>query len=137
MIIIKYNITVNGTVYEVEVEEVRVAASASPAVAPAEAPAEIKAPVAPTSTPIPKTKAPAPAETMSLGEAVVKSPMPGNILEIMVNIGEEVYEGQSLIILESMKMEADITAPSAGIIETIHVSEGSSVSSGDILLSIK
>lgn len=135
MIIIKYNITVNGTVYEVEVEEVRVAAS--PAVAPAEAPAEIKASVAPTPTPIPKTKAPAPAETMSLGEAVVKSPMLGNILEVMVNIGEEVYEGQSLIILESMKMETDITAPSAGIIETIHVSEGCSVSSGDILISIK
>lgn len=134
MIIIKYNITVNGTVYEVEVEEVRVAASASAAAAPVEAPAANTAPAASAPAPIPKAKA---TETISTDAVVVKSTMPGNILKIIVSPGEDVYEGQSLIILESMKMETDITAPNAGIIDTIQVSEGSSVNSGDVLLSIK
>ena len=136
MIIIKYNITVNGTVYEVEVEEVRVAASASAAAAPVEAPAANTAPAASAPAPIPKAKAKA-TETISTDAVVVKSTMPGNILKIIVSPGEDVYEGQSLIILESMKMETDITAPNAGIIDTIQVSEGSSVNSGDVLLSIK
>ncbi|MDD4565242.1 MAG: acetyl-CoA carboxylase biotin carboxyl carrier protein subunit [Eubacteriales bacterium] len=131
---IKYNITVNGTVYEVEVEEVRVAASASAAAAPVEAPAANTAPAASAPAPIPKAKA---TETISTDAVVVKSTMPGNILKIIVSPGEDVYEGQSLIILESMKMETDITAPNAGIIDTIQVSEGSSVNSGDVLLSIK
>jgi biotin carboxyl carrier protein len=63
--------------------------------------------------------------------------MPGTILDIKVKSGDAVTAGQILLILEAMKMENEIIAPSAGTIDTIQVSKGSSVNAGDVLLSIK
>lgn len=112
----KYNVNVNGTAYEVIVEEVVGGAAPAPvAAAPAAAPAP--APVA----------APAGA-----GEQV-KSPMPGNILSVNVNVGDTVAEGQVLMILEAMKMENEIMAPKAGKVTSVNVQKGATVESGTLL----
>lgn len=115
----KYNVNVNGTAYEVTVEEVVGGAAPAPvAAAPAAAPAP--APVA----------APAGA-----GEQV-KSPMPGNILSVNVNVGDTVAEGQVLMILEAMKMENEIMAPEDGTVAGVNVSAGESVQTDAVLLSL-
>jgi biotin carboxyl carrier protein len=67
----------------------------------------------------------------------VKAPMPGLILKIRKNAGEKVEQGESVIILEAMKMENDLKAPSSGIINKIFVSEGSAVEKGAALFSIE
>lgn len=107
----KYNVNVNGTAYEVTVEEVIGGAAAAPAAAPAPAP----------------VAAPAGA-----GEQV-KSPMPGNILSVNVNVGDTVAEGQVLMILEAMKMENEIMAPKAGKVTSVNVQKGATVESGTLL----
>lgn len=66
----------------------------------------------------------------------VKAPMPGLILKIRKNPGEQVEQGESIIILEAMKMENDLKAPASGIIEKIFVTEGSAVEKGTALFSI-
>lgn len=66
----------------------------------------------------------------------VKAPMPGLILKVRKKIGEQVEQGESVVILEAMKMENDLKAPASGIIENILVSEGSAVEKGVILFSI-
>jgi biotin carboxyl carrier protein len=65
-----------------------------------------------------------------------KAPMPGLILKIKKNIGEKVEMGDSVIVLEAMKMENDIKAPASGIIENINVYEGTAVEKGTLLFSI-
>ncbi|HEY6436342.1 MAG TPA: biotin/lipoyl-containing protein, partial [Ignavibacteriaceae bacterium] len=67
----------------------------------------------------------------------VKAPMPGLILKIRKNIGDKLEQGESVVILEAMKMENDLKAPASGLIEKIFVTEGSAVEKGTILLSIK
>ncbi len=62
--------------------------------------------------------------------------MPGTILDIKVKEGQAVAEGEILIILEAMKMENEIMAPSAGTIDTIQVAAGASVNSGDVLITM-
>ena len=66
----------------------------------------------------------------------VKAPMPGLILKIRKNVGEKVEQGESVIILEAMKMENDLKAPSSGVIEKVFISEGSAVEKGAALFSI-
>ncbi|MBE0570913.1 MAG: hypothetical protein IH618_05145 [Ignavibacteriaceae bacterium] len=66
----------------------------------------------------------------------VKAPMPGLILRIKKNVGEKVEQGESVIILEAMKMENDLKAPASGIIESIFVTEGSAVEKGFNLFTI-
>lgn len=105
----KFNINVNGKAYNVEVEEVT--NGAAPAVAPA------------TAT--------APAPTAD-GEKV-SSPMPGTILDVKVNVGDTVTEGQALFILEAMKMENNVNAPCAGKVVSVNVTKGSSVETGTVL----
>lgn len=113
----KYNVNVNGTAYEVTVEEVVGGAAPAPvAAAPAAAPAP--APVA----------APAGA-----GEQV-KSPMPGNILSVNVNVGDTVAEGQVLMILEAMKMENEIMAPHDAKVAQVLANKGATVNTGDVLV---
>lgn len=116
----RFNITVNGKAYDVAVEEV--GAGAAPAAPVAAAPA-----AAPTA-------APAPA---AAGGTAVKAPMPGNILDVKVNAGDSVSEGQVLMILEAMKMENDIVAPKAGTIASVSVKKGDSVNRDDLLASIQ
>ena len=107
----KFLINVNGTKYEVEVEE-------------------IDANAIPKTAAEPKVAAPAGAGTE------VRSPMPGNILQVNVNPGDTVKEGQQLMILEAMKMENEILAPCAGRVSSMMVAKGSSVESGALLCTI-
>ena len=104
----KYNITVNGTSYAVEVEEAGsvaapAAAAPAPAPAPAAAPAPAPAPEAPA--------APAAAAPAAGGAGSLTAPMPGTILDIKVSPGQAVKAGDTLLILEAMKMENEIAAP--------------------------
>ena len=123
----RFNITVNGKAYDVAVEEVTGSAPASaPVAAPAPVLASAPAPAAPV--------APAPVVT---GGTTVNSPMPGTILDVKVNVGDTVSEGQVLMILEAMKMENDIVAPVAGKVAGINVKKGDSVNSNDVLASIQ
>ena len=114
----KFKIKVDGQEYQVEMEEIGAVAAPAPA-APA-APAVEAAPVAAT---------PAGADAMP-------SPMPGNILRILVNVGDTVTENQPLMILEAMKMENEIVAAKAGVVAGIHVKEGQVVNPGDALITI-
>ena len=123
----KYNITVNGTTYEVVVEEAGSVASAPAFVAPTVAPA-----AAPAAAPVSKA---APAPT-SAGANKVTSPMPGTILNVKVSVGQAVKKGDVICVLEAMKMENDIPAPCDGVIASINVQKGANVASGDLLASI-
>jgi biotin carboxyl carrier protein len=70
-------------------------------------------------------------------EAHIKSPMPGLILELVVSEGEEVKEGDDLLILEAMKMENVLTAPKDGIVKSIHAKQGESVEKGQLLIEME
>lgn len=113
----KYNVTVNGTKYEVTLEAVDAS--------------EVKtaAPVAPAA---PATPAPAPAAAPANGETV-SSPMPGTILSVNVSNGSTVKKGDVLLILEAMKMENEILAPCDGTVASVNVTKGSSVETGAVL----
>ncbi|OLA47566.1 MAG: acetyl-CoA carboxylase biotin carboxyl carrier protein subunit [Firmicutes bacterium CAG:176_59_8] len=111
----KYRVNVNGTVYEVELEEMTGAPSA-PA-APAAAPA-------------------APAAAPAAGGEKVTSPMPGTILSVNVAAGDAVKRGQVLMILEAMKMENEIMCPCDGTVTSVSVTKGTAVESGTLLCTI-
>lgn len=130
----KYNITVNGTSYEVEVEELGSQASAPVA---KEVP---KAAPAPKAEPAPAPKAePAPAPTAkpTPGANSITCPMPGTILDIKVSAGQSFSKGDVLLILEAMKMENEIMAPEDGKVTSVITTKGASVNSGDVLLEIE
>jgi len=126
----KFNITVNGQAYEVEVEEMGGAPSAAPAPRAAAAPV-----AAPAAASAPKAAAPAPAAApVPAGAATVTSPMPGKILSVAVKPGETVKRGQVLLILEAMKMQNEIMAPSDGKVADVRVAAGQSVNTGDVMV---
>ncbi len=113
-----YKITVNGTEYDVVVEETSGAGAA---------------PVQTTSA-APVKKAPAKKNASGAkGSKSVTAPMPGKILSVKVSAGQTVKKGDVIMILEAMKMENEIVAPEDGTIASIDVSEGASVESGNIL----
>lgn len=70
------------------------------------------------------------------GGAPVKAPLAGNIFRVMVSPGQQVSEGDTLLVLEAMKMETEVSAPSAGIVGSVEVKEGDVVAVGDTLLTI-
>jgi biotin carboxyl carrier protein len=138
-----YNITVNGTQYEVEVEEVsagsqvtRVAAPAPAAAPVATAPAPVAAPAAAPAAAAPAAPKAAPA-AISEGAFKITAPIPGTILDVRVAVGDAVKNGQLILILEAMKMENEIFASQAGIVEAILVSKSDSVNAGDVMVSLK
>ena len=122
----KYNVTVNGTLYEVEVEEVGEVASA-PVAAPVAA-APKAAPAAPKKT--------APAAAGAKGGVSVTAPMPGTILDVKVSVGQSVKKGETICVLEAMKMENDIPAPQDGVIASINVQKGASVGASDVIATL-
>ena len=111
-------VNVNGTSYEIAVEEIdgkAVPAAPAPAAAPA---------------------APAPAAAPAAGSNSVNAPMPGNILSVNVKPGDAVKSGAVLMILEAMKMENEILAPADGTIKEVYVQKGSTVETGSPLCSL-
>ena len=131
----KYKVTLNGRVYEVEVEAGKAMLLAEyEAVAPA-APAPVAAP-APAAAPVEAAPAAAAAPAVTGSGEPVNAPMPGTILKVNVTQGQPVKAGDVLCVLEAMKMENDITAPKAGTITQVVTSKGASVSSGDPLVVI-
>ena len=123
-----YTITVNGTVYDVAVEEKTASgAGAAPASAPAAAPAPAAKPVSAPAA------APAPAAGGSAGSVKVSSPMPGKILDVKLSAGAAVKKGDVILLLEAMKMENEVVAPQDGTIASINVNSGDMVESGDVL----
>lgn len=143
----KYNITVNGELFEVNVERadgsVRTvsrsvdtgSAYKRPAAAPAAAPIPVQsAPAAPNPAPAP---APAAAPKAPGTAADITSPMPGNIWKILKNPGDSVKNGEPVIILEAMKMEIEVTATADGVIDKICVNQGQTVNTGDLVATLK
>ena len=123
----KFNVTVNGVVYEVEVEEVGGVATSAPVAAPVAAPAPAAAPVA-----APKAAAPAaPKAPAKAGSVTIKAPMPGTILKINVKVGDAVKKGDVVCVLEAMKMENEIFAPADGTVASVNVAQGASVNSDE------
>lgn len=119
-----FNITVNGKQYTVGVEELNASStSAQP---------QTSIPVA---TPAPKS-APAPAQTPAGEGEKVTAPMPGTILDIKKNVGDTVKSGESIIILEAMKMENDIVAPCDGKITSITVKKGDAVETNQVIATV-
>lgn len=136
----KFKISVDGTQYLVEMEEVGAptptpadaapAASAAPAPAPAAAPAPAPAP-APEPAPAPAAPAP-----VAAGSHAQTAPMPGTILDIHVKVGDVVTANQPVMILEAMKMENEVVAEQAGTIASINVEKGAMVNPGDTLFTL-
>ena len=103
--------------------------------APAPAPAPVAKPApAPKAAPAP---APAPAPKAAASAKSVTSPLPGNIISVGVAVGDTVKRGQTVLVMESMKMENNIPAPREGKVTAIHVAAGKSVMQGDALLDIE
>ena len=133
----KYKITLKGTTYEVEVEK-------GEAMVLDEYEAKSPVPPAPAAVPVAAAAAPiaaAPAAAAAAPAAVaagtpVTSPLPGNIFAIKVKEGDTVKAGDVLIVIEAMKMENDVRAPSDGVVKQILVSKGALVATGDTLVVI-
>ncbi|MCR5833328.1 MAG: biotin/lipoyl-binding protein [Selenomonadaceae bacterium] len=123
----KFNVTVNGTTYEVEVEEVKAAGAAVPKAAPK---------AAPVAAPAPKAAAPAPVAkaTAGAGEHSIDAPMPGKIVKLVAAEGASVNAGDVLLILEAMKMQNEITADAAGTVKKFNVAAGQSVKAHESLV---
>ena len=133
----KYNVTLNGKIYEVDVTESDAVvtgvtqvpvAVAAPAVAPVA--------VAPVAAPEASAEAPAAAPAVapvSADGTQVKAPMPGTILAVKKNVGEAVKAGDVIVVLEAMKMENDIVAPCDGTVKSINAPKGSTVNTDDVI----
>lgn len=118
----KTNVTVNGKLYEVETGAKKAApVAAKPAAQPAPA-----APAAP--------KAEAPKAAPVAGGAQIKSPLPGSVIKVLVSEGQAVKKGDTLLTLESMKMENAIMAEQDGTVKQIAVTPGQNVMQDDLLV---
>lgn len=109
-----YTITVNGTVYDVTVEEGAAGAAAS----------------------APKAAPKAAAPTGAAGSVKVNAPMPGKILSVKASAGQAVKKGEVILILEAMKMENEVVAPQDGTVASINVAAGDSVEAGAVLATL-
>ena len=115
-----YTITVNGNVYDVTVEE---GASTG----------AVSAPAAPKAAAAPAAK---PATTGTAGSVKINAPMPGKIVDVKVKVGDAVKKGQTVLVLEAMKMENDIVAPEDGTVASINAAVGSAVEAGETIATL-
>lgn len=113
----RYNITVNGKTYDVAVEEVDAGSASTPM----------------TAAPVNNTPAPKAVSQSAVDGTKVTAPMPGTVLDIKVAVGDTVKAGQSIAVLEAMKMENDINSPCDGKVLSIDISKGATVETGTLL----
>lgn len=159
----KYVVTMNGKKYEVEVERMsafhmltreEIASGVSTPVQPVTAPVPVAAPApapkAPAPAPAPKAAAPAPAAPAPAPKAAapapaaapaggteVTCPMPGSVLGVKVNVGDKVSAGQTMFVIEAMKMENEIVAPTDGTVASISVKTGDTVDTDQVMGTLK
>lgn len=119
----KFQVTVNGNTYEVEVEEVGGSFAAAPVQAPVAA-----VPVAPKAAPTPVA--------VPTNATKVAAPMPGKIVDVKVSVGQSVKEGDLVAILEAMKMENEVFAPASGTVASVNVSAGTMVETNDVIVTL-
>lgn len=152
----KYVVTMNGKQYEVEVERMsafhqltreEIASGVSTPVVPVVAPLPVQAAPAPAAKPAPApapapkaAPAPAPAPKPApapaaapAGSTPVTCPMPGSVLGVKVNVGDTVTAGQTMFVIEAMKMENEIVAPVAGKVTSISVKAGDAVDTDQVM----
>ena len=130
-----YKVSLNGKIYEVEVEMGEAVLQAEyEAALPQTAPV-VNAAAVPQQA-VAAAPAPAPAPAGAASAAAITAPMPGNINAVKVTSGQAVKEGDVLVILEAMKMENEITAPKAGKIGQIFVQKGATVETGAPLVEV-
>ena len=111
-----YTITVNGNVYDVTVEE---NGAGAPAAAPVAAP-----------------RAAAPAAPAAAPKAAAEAGAAGKVFQVPTSVGQKVEAGDTVIIIEAMKMEIPVVAPEAGTIASIDVAVGDAVESGAVLATL-
>ena len=119
-----YTITVNGTVYDVTVEEN--GAGAAPVARPAAAPK-----AAPAAAPAPKA-----APAGGAGSIEVKAGAAGKVFKIEANVGQAGKKGDAVVIIEAMKMEIPVVAPEDGTVASIDVAVGDAIDSGAVLATL-
>ena len=129
-----YQVTVNGQVFEVTVEEMAAGSGTIPAAPKVQPVAAPKPAPQPAPAPKPAASAPASAPAAPAGGKTIQAPMPGKIMKINFTAGTSVKRGDVLLVLEAMKMENDIMAPADGTIASINVNPGDSVNTGDMLV---
>ncbi len=121
----KFQVSVNGNSYEVEVEEIGKGSSIS----------SVTAPVAPT--PVAPKAASAPVQAPSAqGSIKIVAPMPGKIVDVKVSVGQSVKQNDLVAVLEAMKMENEIFATASGTVTSVNVSAGSSVETNDVIITL-
>lgn len=131
----KYVIKLNGKVYEVEMEEVTGETSVAYEKISAASQNNLQQTSVPQSV-VPESNAAQSSGSQNTEGEILDAPMPGNIINVAVKVGDTVKKGQLIIILEAMKMENEIVSPKDGIITLVAVSKGQSVNAGDALVKI-
>ena len=121
----RYIVTLNGKEYAVEVSNgsAQIVTAAAPKAAPAPTPKAAPAPAAPTAA-------------VPAGATKVEAPLPGNVFKVLVKTGDKVTKGQAVVVLEAMKMENEVFAPCDGTVASVNVSEGGTVNTGDVMITI-
>ncbi|MCI5513440.1 MAG: biotin/lipoyl-binding protein [Clostridia bacterium] len=122
----KYKVTVNGTAYEVTVEEMDASSVATENTAPTVAPVQSAA----------KPQETKKAAAGAAGAVKVKSPMAGTILKVLVNPGDAVKRGQTMFILEALKMENNIPAPVDGVVSSVDTKQGAQVNTDEVVATL-
>ncbi len=135
----KYRITLEGKTYEMDVELIGEGGAPKQAVKNEATKAAASAPVSAPAAPAPSvSSASAPSKAASeAGAGAVVAPMPGTVIKIVKNAGDEVKAGELVLILEAMKMENEISAPVSGTIASINCTAGGTVAGGDVLFEVK
>ncbi len=126
-----FRVVVNGSEYKVGIEELAEEIASQPNQQKTVVPPKNTTPKPAAS--VQPAHAPAKMEAVTSGGTIV-APMPGTVLQVAVNVGDNVTKGQTLLILEAMKMENEIMAPADGVVQEINTTKGVSVNAGDILV---